>query len=421
MKKVMLTLLILTLAAISQAELLTDAGFEEGAWPVTGNYGYYYAWANSETDPAVARTGSGYLATGNWASWASWGYSVAWEWIPAVEGETYTLSAWFKDAWGGIGTAGTVSTVLKMEWRDIDGIATGPEDVASPQEISRDWTAGPGADGWQQKTITAVAPTGTVRVVAVIGEVGGQTSMWTDDASLTNTQTKAVAPDPTVGDTVGHLLQTDLSWRHGSNTATFDVYLRADTDANNIVAGDLIAGGISVQTAPVTLANNTDYVWRVDSTDGATTPGDAWSFATGDVPPVADAGSDQYLWGAPLTGINLDGAITDDGNSAVTYLWDLTQGISGFVTIDSPTSLNTTVDITQKGEYIFRLTATDASGSGSDTVLVSITDDACTAAIADPTDYTTPFAGDISGDCVVGIDDLKLLALDWLGCIGCTP
>jgi hypothetical protein len=41
MKKVMLTILILTLAAISQAELLTDAGFEEGAWPVTGNWGYY--------------------------------------------------------------------------------------------------------------------------------------------------------------------------------------------------------------------------------------------------------------------------------------------------------------------------------------------------------------------------------------------
>jgi hypothetical protein len=409
MKKVMLTILILTLAAISQAELLTDAGFEEGAWPVTGNWGYYN-WVNSETDPAVARTGSGYLANA---------YSLAWEWIPGEAGETYTLSAWFKDAYGGIGTAGTVDTILKLEWRDIAGNIG--DVVALPADISKDWTAGPGGDGWQQKTVTATAPAGTVTVVATLGQYGGDASMWIDDASLTSDNPKAVAPDPTVGDTVGHLFQTDLSWRHGSNTATFDVYLRADTEPNNIVAGDVIASGISAQTVPVSLVNNTDYVWRVDSTDGATTTGEAWSFATGDVPPAADAGEDQYLWGAPLTGINLDGAIIDEGNSAVSYVWDLTQGISGFVTINNDTSLNATADITQKGEYIFRLTATDAAGSDSDTVLVSITDDACTAALADPTDYTTPFAGDLSGDCVVGIDDLKLLALDWLGCIGCTP
>ena len=434
MKKVMLTILILTLAAISQAELLSDPGFEEGAWADSygaafySYYWYYGATIEAVTDPALARSGNNYLVSGNYMYGGNWGYSVSWQDLPAVEGASFTLSAWFMDDWGASGNPDTITTVLKLEWYDLDSIKIS-EDIGEPNLISKDWDI-----GWQQKSMTAVAPVGAVTARAVVGEATLNSQVRIDDASLTSSAfAKALLPDPAVGDTVGHLFQTDLSWRHGSNTATFDVYLRADTDANNIVIGDLIADDISVQTVPVTLANNTDYVWRVDSTDGATTTGDGWSFATGDVPPAADAGEDQYLWGAPLTGVNLDGAITDDGNSPVTYLWDLTQGISSFVTINSPTSLNTTVDITQKGEYIFRLTATDAAGSGSDTVLVSITDDACTAALADPTDYTTPFAGDISSatgpagapDCAVDINDLKQLALNWLGCmstkLGCTP
>ena len=94
----------------------------------------------------------------------------------------------------------------------------------------------------------------------------------------------------------------------------------------------------------------------------------------------------------------------------------------------NPTSLSSaTATIIGAGSHTITLTATDADGAGesSDTVMINVYDDACAAAIADPTDYTPMFEGDISGDCVVNLNDLAIMAIDWLGCasdkLGCTP
>jgi hypothetical protein len=92
MKKVMLTILILTLAAVSQAELLSDPGFEEGAWADSYSAAYYsYYWyyggtIEAVTDPALARSGNNYLVSGNYMYGGNWGYSVSWQDLPAVEG-----------------------------------------------------------------------------------------------------------------------------------------------------------------------------------------------------------------------------------------------------------------------------------------------------------------------------------------------
>ena len=92
----------------------------------------------------------------------------------------------------------------------------------------------------------------------------------------------------------------------------------------------------------------------------------------------------------------------------------------------NPTSLSSaTATITAAGSYPITLTATDGAGDSTDIVMVNVYDDACAAAIADPTDYTPMFEGDISGDCVVNLNDLAIMAIDWLGCasdkLGCTP
>ncbi|MHC5184986.1 MAG: hypothetical protein ACYSPI_12035 [Planctomycetota bacterium] len=45
------------------------------------------------------------------------------------------------------------------------------------------------------------------------------------------------------------------------------------------------------------------------------------------------------------------------------------------------------------------------------------------AAKADPADYTPEFDGDITGDCLVDLNDFAAMAIDWLDCasskLGC--
>jgi hypothetical protein len=95
--------------------------------------------------------------------------------------------------------------------------------------------------------------------------------------------------------------------------------------------------------------------------------------------------------------------------------------------IASDASLVTTATVSAVGEYTFTLTATDGAvlSPSSDTVKVYVYDDACAAALADPTDYTALFDGDITGDCLVDLNDFAAMATDWLDCasdkLGCTP
>ena len=436
----MLVIGILSLAVtgIASAELLPNPGFEEGMWEFRwgdrGSGGAQDNWNVASwdviTDPEVARSGNNYLLIGNYATWwASWGWTQVGEELPATGGTEYTLSAYFMDGWGGSGYPGTKSGQLKITFFQEHGNKLQTDTWV---DISRDHDL-----GWQWGSHTFVAPAGTVMLRAILGQGDVDSYMRIDDASLTSDNLKAVVDDPAVGATVGYTCQTNLSWGHGSNAATFDVYLRADTDPGSIVASDLIADDISAQTVPVTLLNNTDYIWRVDSTcidpnnadpnsGPVETIGDVWSFSTGDAAPEFDAGSDQYLWLDPSSATaNLDGVICDDGNSAVTYLW---SSPDAEVEIASPTSLVTTATVSATGSYTITLTVTDAwDFSVSDTVLVSISDDACEAAIADPGQTLVGDISDPSGapDCVVDIFDFAAMAIDWLDCasakLGCTP
>jgi len=170
-----------------------------------------------------------------------------------------------------------------------------------------------------------------------------------------------------------------------------------------------------------TLANNVTYYWFVDCHDSShipvIIPGEEWSFYVNDnFPPVVNAGPDQITWGLPKV-INLDGTVSDDGlptPPALTYLWERIAGPATAV-INSPNAVDTSVNITERGDYQFRLTANDGDKQASDTVQIVVGTDACDASHIDTGNAYN--AGDQNEDCLVDIDDLKALIVDaWLNC-----
>lgn len=87
-------------------------------------------------------------------------------------------------------------------------------------------------------------------------------------------------------------------------------------------------------------------------------------------PPTVNAGTDQSL-SVGTTSTTLAGTATDPDGQQVTVQWTKVSG--GNVTINSPTSLITSLTNMQPGTYVFRLTATDPDGaSASDTVTITI-------------------------------------------------
>jgi hypothetical protein len=91
---------------------------------------------------------------------------------------------------------------------------------------------------------------------------------------------------------------------------------------------------------------------------------------TVNLPPVVDAGPDRSL-NSLATSVTLPGLVTDPDGDSFTVLWTKISG--GNATINSPTSIITSITNMQQGTYVFQLTATDSKGaSASDTVTVTI-------------------------------------------------
>ena len=186
----------------------------------------------------------------------------------------------------------------------------------------------------------------------------------------------------------------------------------------------------SQDSANVALSANKHYYWKVYLTDtglGTTVSGPIWYFQTADSAPTnISAGVDQYVWledGAAQ--FTLTGSYTDDAKSDVTVLWEdlsnpLEQAPGTTVTINSPDTAVTTVDVDGDGWYLFQITVTDAVGTGLDQCNVGVYVNACEAAKADPGDISASYPdghGDIDGDCDVDLVDFALVAGSWLDCM----
>lgn len=318
------------------------------------------------------------------------------------------------------------------------------------QEMSIDVTA-PSSEWQNEWMYITVTPNelgqhaDSIRVIAMLWRADGGGNAYIDNISLTNVVHRAYNPDPVHGAIVDSSLNT-LGWSNpdpnlAGDPITCDVWLRESAvaldDPNfapvnaglyRIVHGQ--AGNSAAITPP--LQEGMFYYWRVDCIDPSvgTTVGTVWEFTTGDVPPVADAGPDQYVWltmddGTPADGmvtVTLEGSYQDDGTSAVTTQWVVgtKEPAGAVVTIANPNAAVTTATIDSEGWFQLVFQVSDAANTRDNDMYVGVYDSACTAAHEDPADIAVKYpngSGDIDGDCDVDLDDFALMATSWMDCM----
>ncbi|MBL7740632.1 MAG: hypothetical protein JNK14_15550 [Chitinophagaceae bacterium] len=140
-------------------------------------------------------------------------------------------------------------------------------------------------------------------------------------------------------------------------------------------AGETIAGPSSANTTVTGLVAGI-YIFKLTVTDnkGATGSDDTRvtvNPAPGNIPPIANAGSDQTI-SLPASQVILSGSGTDNDGTISSYAWVKVSGPAG-ETIAAPSSANTTVTGLVAGIYVFKLTVTDNMGAiGSDEIQVTV-------------------------------------------------
>lgn len=318
-----------------------------------------------------------------------------------------------------------------------------------PGDAVNEWHIASPQDGFPNSAIidntTFGATTLTINLMMVSG-ASPSGIVFYDDLYLgpLGISKQAKFPDPYPGKIVPpstNLLRwTNPDPNNPADTILCDVYLEAD-DGDPNFASSPIASGITANSIAVSsLLPNTKYTWRVDCTDphgdpitkgAAMTQGAVWTFTTtNDIPPVIEAGPNQYNWltmedgdGDPTkVTFTLNGQITDDNQSPLTILWSLIyseQDPATIVAIANSDSKDTAVTINGTGLYRFQLAVDDAYAHLEDTLDVYVTGTACEAARIDPDDHyqTYEFIGDVTNDCKVNLDDLAVMAATWLDCL----
>lgn len=247
----------------------------------------------------------------------------------------------------------------------------------------------------------------------------------------------ATNPIPADGQTVS----TDwdlLSWQlpepnYPGNIVTCDVYFtdyypeygKYSGEPNFLNYADMIVDNeavesIALSSVEIDLGVYQTYYWRVDCYEADNfMQGFVWTFNTNNAAPDVDAGADIRTWLTDgSTTVSLDGAVSDDGlpdpPAEYSMLWSLADGNDLYVTIDTPEAEDTDVTITQTGVYVFELQADDSEAVGSDTVTISVYNDPCESAKADP--EFELLLGDLDADCDVDIDDFAAFAANWMMC-----
>lgn len=108
-------------------------------------------------------------------------------------------------------------------------------------------------------------------------------------------------------------------------------------------------------------------------------------------PPVADAGIDAVL--SLQARIYLDGdSSTDADGDSLSYLWELVSGPAP-VSITDSTAVQTRVSVAEAGEYLFRLTVSDATFSMADEVRLVVTPEGNVPPVAEAGDNQTVSVG----------------------------
>lgn len=273
--------------------------------------------------------------------------------------------------------------------------------------------------------LTGFGGTGTVSYVVEGG--------WT-----TVTANHPLAPfSPGYKETVLNLTGTvPLSWTALDPNAPGDSVLHTvtfGTDPNkaNLVANTqlLTDSPLTTADAPVTVESaGGPYYWWVDTDNGASDviEGDMFIFyVTDDSAPtveIVDPNVPTATWinqPVPLTA-----TVTDSGSSALNHQWTASDPGAVFTNEslsapvdngDGTVTYTATADVAvdnAAGDVTVTCTVSDAFNVGvedSDTVLINVSTDQCTAAVVAGASYPM----DADGDCDVDIDDLLILVGDW--------
>ena len=187
--------LVLVLAGFAQAELLVNPGFEAGldSWKTwgggsgSGAGGWFY---NSDAHTTVmedgtAHGGNVYVETGiadMAGSW--WAVSLVFQEHPVTEGQTYQISAWFRDG-DADGTPSLIASggMLQWEWRDAAPIGDPNTDergeLVERVDHSFDLT-----EEWTYVSATEVAPPGAKGATVIFGTTWGGINLDVDDTSF---------------------------------------------------------------------------------------------------------------------------------------------------------------------------------------------------------------------------------------------
>ena len=283
----------------------------------------------------------------------------------------------------------------------------------------------------------------------VLHDSGGSTNFTTHDSSLGEEYWPRLdlllaplgADDPyPCPEAVVSSDMVGMSWSNpdpndGSSPITCTVYLGTEPNRLEMESLELDPDAHAVLlnstnfpvTLPSGLQNLTTYYWAVDCYDpsAGTIDGLMWNFYVNDNdPPAVDAGINQAVWlgksGTPgQEVVSLNGTTSDDGlpldPGTYTILWTQEDNGAPAVVIDPNDVDSTSVTMTERGDYLFKLTADDGEANSSDTVRIVVGNDACDAShLYDGTDYDP---GDINLDCIVNLNDFALLiAKNWLNC-----
>lgn len=121
-------------------------------------------------------------------------------------------------------------------------------------------------------------------------------------------------------------------------------------------------------------------------------------------PPTVNAGQDRIIH-VPREYLTITGTISDDGQGSPEGFIGITWSqISGPATVEFMTDIHQSsvnLHFPAVGDYELQLIATDGLLNSSDVVTITVADPNCPV-------------GDIDGDCIVSLADLRLLASSWL-------
>lgn len=229
---------------------------------------------------------------------------------------------------------------------------------------------------------------------------------WKTGMSVDPSDPNSVVPvvNPNI---TGHYLY--LSAPNDPNLAITPVFIPAQAEiASYVPTAELLPGKV--------------YTWRVDESLNASGPNDdpnlvkgaVWAFTTQFASPIVDAGSNVVTWlDGGSASVQLDGAIewfNPQNQIEWTVAGQPAGAIVGFSDIGIEDPLAT---MNMTGIYDLKLRAKDtANAETEDTVQIKVYANSCEAARA-VAGYQR-ITADLNTDCQVNIDDLSVIAENWL-------